>query len=74
MLLIITVLSYCREKYIFTLKTSPCSYIQHPDVVQHNIRMFSLQTSYLKQGILYYYYNQVYLFSIHPTRIMYIQQ
>lgn len=35
---------------------------------------FSLQTSYLKQGILYYYYNQVYLFSIHPTRIMYIQQ
>ena len=48
--------------------------IKHPDVVQHNIRMFSLQTSYLKQGILYYYYNQVYLFSIHPTRIMYIQQ
>ena len=58
MLLIITVLSY----------------IKHPDVVLHNIRMFSLQTSYLKQGILYYYYNQVYLFSIHPTRIMYIQQ
>ena len=40
----------------------------------HSFRNFTKQTSYLKQGILYYYYNQVYLFSIHPTRIMYIQQ
>lgn len=52
---------------MFLYKTSGCCAAQHPGC-------FPLQTSYLKQGILYYYYNQVYLFSIHPTRIMYIQQ